>query len=158
MGLDPRQRFSKRAVYFAAFRPKYSEALLNYLHERFSFSRRSVIADVGSGTGILTELLLKNGNVVFGVEPKDDMRGIAEEGLSSYRYFRSINGSAESTTLASNSVDFITAAQSFHWFRPIETRKEFRRSGAIQGLADRSECSEPARIARRQPDLRRVPL
>ena len=85
------------------------------------------MADVGSGTGILCELLLKNGNRVFGVEPNGDMRRAAEANLAKYKNFRSISGSAESTTLEDGSVDFITAAQSFHWFDAEETRAEFRR-------------------------------
>jgi ubiquinone/menaquinone biosynthesis C-methylase UbiE len=97
------------------------------MRERFWFSERSVIADVGCGTGILAELFLRNGNSVFGVEPNEDMRTAAEARLVSYRSFRSINGSAESTTLPNASVDFITAAQSFHWFQPKETGREFRR-------------------------------
>ena len=127
MQLDPKRRFSNRAEYYDAYRPRYSEALLEYLKEQHALSQQSVIADVGSGTGILTELFLKNGNIVFAVEPNDDMRSAAEARLLHYRGFRSINGSAESTTLPSGSVDIVTAAQSFHWFRPAETRGEFRR-------------------------------
>jgi len=37
----------------------------------------SVIADIGSGTGILTKLLLEKKLTVFAIEPNDDMRGIA---------------------------------------------------------------------------------
>jgi ubiquinone/menaquinone biosynthesis C-methylase UbiE len=85
------------------------------------------VADLGSGTGIFAELLLQNGNTVFGIEPNDDMRTIAETNLHSYRKFKSIKGSAESTTLPSVSVDFITAAQSFHWFDQTSARTEFRR-------------------------------
>ena len=125
--MDPRTRFSKRAEYYDAYRPKYPVALLNYLESQLSFSRRAIVADVGSGTGILTELLLRNGNTVFGVEPNEDMRKIAEAKLSHYLGFRSINASAEATTLPSDSVDFITAAQSFHWFQSKEARTEFRR-------------------------------
>jgi ubiquinone/menaquinone biosynthesis C-methylase UbiE len=97
------------------------------LKQELCFSQASVVADVGSGTGILSELLLKNGNRVFGVEPNEDMRLIAEANLAEYRNFRSISGSAESTTLENGSVDFITAAQSFHWFNQEQTRGEFRR-------------------------------
>ena len=124
---DPKRRFSNRAEYYAAFRPKYPESLVDYMRERLALSPRSLVADVGSGTGILTELFLNNGNTVFSVEPNDDMRGAAEARLGSHPAFRSVNGSAESTTLANASVDFITAAQSFHWFRPKETKIEFRR-------------------------------
>jgi SAM-dependent methyltransferase len=125
--MDPRDRFSKRSKYYHAYRPKYPDALVNFLETQLPFSLGSIVADVGSGTGILTELLLKNGNVVFGIEPNEDMRKIAEANLSHYPRFRSIDGSAESTTLPNNSVDFITAAQSFHWFVLREARAEFRR-------------------------------
>jgi ubiquinone/menaquinone biosynthesis C-methylase UbiE len=76
---------------------------------------------------MLSGVLLKNGNRVFGVEPNEDMRRIAEANLAKYKNFRSISGSAESTTLENGSVDFIIAAQSFHWFNQELTRTEFRR-------------------------------
>ena len=131
--MDPKNRFSKRAEYYAAYRPKYPATLLSYMESQLSFSRSSVVADVGSGTGIFTEFLLANGNTVFGIEPNEDMRKIAEANLSRYPGFISIDGSAESTTLRSNSVDFITAAQSFHWFQSKEARAEFRRILRLKG-------------------------
>lgn len=127
MEVDSKRRFSSRAKYYDAYRPKYPQALLNYLREKLSFSQRSVVADIGSGTGILTELLLKNGNTVYAIEPNENMRKAAEGRLSEYPTFKSIDGSAESTTLRSNSVDFVTAAQSFHWFQQAEAKREFRR-------------------------------
>lgn len=127
MEADPKGRFSKRAEYYSHYRPSYPASLLRYMERELFFSRASVVADVGSGTGILSELLLCNGNGVFGVEPNEDMRRTAEANLAKYENFRSISGSAESTTLENRSVDFITAAQSFHWFNPEQTRAEFRR-------------------------------
>lgn len=127
MKADSKQRFSKRAGYYSRYRPSYPDSLLPYLERELLFSRASVVADVGSGTGILSELLLKNGYRVLGVEPNEDMRRTAEANLAKYKNFRSIRGSAESTTLEGGSVDFITAAQSFHWFNPEKTRAEFRR-------------------------------
>ena len=107
-------------------------SLLRYLEQELleqelCFSQTSVVADLGSGTGVLSEVLLKNGNRVFGVEPNEDMRRIAEANLAKYKNFRSISGSAESTTLENGSVDLITAAQSFHWFNQELTRAEFHR-------------------------------
>ena len=125
--MDPKDRFSNRAKYYDAYRPSYPDTLLTYLEHELSFSPRSVVADIGSGTGILSELLLRNGNTVFGIEPNEDMRRIAESNLSHYPCFRSIRGLAESTTLPNQSVNFITAGQSFHWFQPVEARTEFRR-------------------------------
>ena len=86
-----------------------------------------MIADIGSGTGILAKLFLDHGNPVFGVEPNPEMRAAGEEFLCHYRHFTSVAGSAEATTLESDSVDFVTAGQSFHWFDPAPTRDEFRR-------------------------------
>jgi len=125
--IDPKNRFSKRAGYYSRYRPSYPDSLLRYLEQGLRFSQASVVADVGSGTGLLSELLLKNGNRVFGVEPNEDMRRAAEASLVKYGAFRSISGSAESTTLKNGSVDFITAAQSFHWFNREQARVEFGR-------------------------------
>jgi SAM-dependent methyltransferase len=126
-GFDSKQRFSERAAYYARNRPAYPEKILRYLERELSFSRISTVADVGSGTGIFSEMLLRNGNTVFGIEPNKDMRMVAQARLSTYPKFRSINGTAESTTLPDESVDFITAAQSFHWFDRSRTKVEFRR-------------------------------
>nr|MDP9147274.1 class I SAM-dependent methyltransferase [Acidobacteriota bacterium] len=86
-----------------------------------------VVADVGSGAGFLSELFLKNGNAVFGIEPNNEMRSAGEEYLAGYPRSTSINGSAESTTLPDSSVDFVTAGQAFHWFNRPVARREFAR-------------------------------
>ena len=132
MDVDPRVRFSGRAAYYDTYRPQYPAALLNFLRG-LGFSRNSVVADIGSGTGILTKLLLKNGNTVFAVEPNEDMRRAAEAGLSHYPAFRSVDGSAESTGLRTRCVDFVTAAQSFHWFKQSAARREFQRILRVNG-------------------------
>jgi SAM-dependent methyltransferase len=87
--IDPKKRFSKRAQYYSRYRPSYPDSLLRYLERELSFSQASVVADVGSGTGILSELLLRNGNRVFGVEPNEDMRRTAEATVVKFRNFRS---------------------------------------------------------------------
>jgi len=92
-----------------------------------------VVADIGSGTGVLTEMLLKNGNTVFAVEPNEDMRKTAEAGLSRYPAFRSVEGSAELTGLRGRGVEFVTAAQSFHWFDQSAARREFQRILRVNG-------------------------
>jgi ubiquinone/menaquinone biosynthesis C-methylase UbiE len=86
-----------------------------------------VIADVGSGTGISAELFLRAGNVVYAVEPNREMREAAERLLAHFPNFHSVSASAQATTLADHSVDFIVAAQAFHWFNTPETRAEFSR-------------------------------
>ena len=124
---DPKKRFSNRAAYYAKYRPRYPPAILAFMKEELGLSQVSVIADIGSGTGILSELFLTHSNTVFAVEPNSEMRRTAEKRLSNYPGFRSLNGTAEETTLNSQSVDFVTAAQAFHWFDPVKTRAEFSR-------------------------------
>jgi SAM-dependent methyltransferase len=124
---DAKQRFSNRVADYLRYRPGYPSALLELLATECGLRSNHKIADVGSGTGLLSKLFLANGNHVFCVEPNAEMRGGGEEFLHSYPNFTSINGSAEATTLASSSVDFVTAAQAFHWFEPVAARREFRR-------------------------------
>ena len=108
-------------------RPGYPEGVLDILRRETALTSQSRIADVGSGTGLSAELFLKNGNIVIGVEPNAEMRRTAERLLERYRGFRSVNGTAEETTLPSRSVDHVIAGQSFHWFLPQPARKEFAR-------------------------------
>lgn len=124
---DPKERFSNRAAYYAKYRPRYPPAMLSFMEKELGLSQGSVIADIGSGTGILSELFLTHGNIVFAIESNKEMRRTAEEHLSSYSCFGSVNGTAEETTLNSASVDFVTAAQAFHWFDPVKARLEFSR-------------------------------
>ncbi len=90
--LEPTRRFSNRVADYIRYRPRYPEAILPYLAEVSGFSPDTVIADVGSGTGILAEMFLRNGNQVFGVEPNEAMRGAAERLLAKYPGFRSVPG------------------------------------------------------------------
>jgi SAM-dependent methyltransferase len=124
---DAKQRFSNRVADYVRYRPSYPPAVLDILRMECSLRPGHAVADIGSGTGFLSELFLRNGNRVYGVEPNQAMRQAGEEYLASYDNFSSIEGSAESTTLGDASVDFVTAGQSFHWFDPAAARREFAR-------------------------------
>ena len=125
--LDPTKRFTNRVQNYVKYRPSYPTAIIPLLESESGLTPASVIADIGSGTGFLSELFLKNGNVVFGVEPNDEMRSAGEQTMAIYPNFKSVSGTAEATGLADASVDFITAGQSFHWFDRQAARKEFER-------------------------------
>lgn len=134
---DPTKRFSNRVDLYVKYRPHYPQAVLTCLQEECGLTETAVIADIGSGTGILTKLFLDSGNMVYGVEPNDEMREAAETYLADYANFMSVNGRSEATTLPDNSVDFITAGQAFHWFQWQETKAEFKRilkSSGVIGL------------------------
>jgi SAM-dependent methyltransferase len=124
---DPRNRFSNRVDDYVRYRPGYPPELVSWLRESIGLSPAWVIADVGSGTGLLSLRFLENGNVVHGVEPNAPMRASAEREFAGNARFISVPGSAEVTTLADYSIDLVTTAQAFHWFEPSATRREWRR-------------------------------
>lgn len=125
--LDPTKRFSKRVDNYLKFRPRYPTEIVSLLEKECALTRDSVIADVGSGTGFLSELFLRNGNRVLGVEPNAEMRAAGERLLADYPNFVSLDATAEATTLPNSSVDFVTAGQAFHWFDREKTHREFQR-------------------------------
>ncbi len=125
--LDPKKRFSSRVENYIKYRPTYPSEIVKYLKEIDILKDDSVIADIGSGTGILSEVFLKNGNIVHGIEPNADMRNAAEKLLETYSNFISIDGSAETTNLKAKSINIITVGQAFHWFDIKQTQKEFKR-------------------------------
>lgn len=121
------ERFSDRVENYVKYRPGYPVEVLNRLRDAGVLKENSVIADIGSGTGISSWLFLENGFEVFGVEPNDEMRKAAEEYLSAYKRFHSVNGTAEATTLKDHSVNLILAGQAFHWFDAERSKQEFKR-------------------------------
>jgi len=125
--MDPIHRFSNRAEDYARYRPGYPRAIVDVLRAECGLAPESVVADVGSGTGLLAQVFLENGDMVYGVEPNAAMRQAGEQMLKDYPRFRSVAGSAEATTLADASVDFVVAGQAFHWFEPKAARTEFAR-------------------------------
>lgn len=123
----PTQRFSDRVTHYARYRPSYPTAVLACLRDEWGLAETAVVADIGSGTGLLTRLFLDNGNPVYGVEPNAEMRTAGEGFLADYPHFTSVNGTAEATTLPDHSVDFVVAGQAAHWFAPEPTRAEWQR-------------------------------
>lgn len=124
---DPLKRFSNRVENYVKYRPGYPAGVIDLLEAECGLTAASAIADVGSGTGILSELFLKNGNPVFAIEPNAEMRLAAERLLGDYSKLESVDATAEATTLGSETVDFVTAAQAFHWFDQHKARREFAR-------------------------------
>lgn len=125
--MDSKERFSSRVDAYVKYRPTYPRAAIDYLYETVGFTSQSVIADAGAGTGIFSELLLNRGSKVVALEPNAAMRNAAVARLGGDGRFQAVNGSAEVTGLADQSVDYIVCAQSFHWFDRIRTAAEFKR-------------------------------
>lgn len=124
------EKFTGKAEIYKKFRPSYPKELIDYLYSKIGFCEDSVIADIGSGTGIFSRLLLERGSHVYCVEPNDDMRKVAENdlgGTDGFTNFISIKASAENIGLPEESIDFVTSAQAFHWFDMGAFKSECRR-------------------------------
>lgn len=125
--MDNTNKFAGKSSSYAFSRPKYAEQFIQYLKNSIGFGIDSIVADIGSGTGILSSQLLDIGCTVIAVEPNEDMRNTAEKLLGGNEKFISVKGSAENTALEDDSVDFITAAQAFHWFDHKKFKDECKR-------------------------------
>jgi SAM-dependent methyltransferase len=124
---DPLNRFSNRVDDYIRYRPGYPPELMTWLRGTIGVSPAWRVADIGSGTGFLSQHFLGAGCTVFGVEPNAAMRAAAERAFADNPCFVSVAGSAEATTLPDASIDLVSAGQAFHWFEPVATRGEWRR-------------------------------
>ena len=122
---DPKGRFSDRVDDYAKYRPSYPSALIEAIIE--PLEEHAVVADIGSGTGILTGLLLDRNVAVCAVEPNEPMRNRAELIYGDDRDFQSVDGSAEETTLPTSMSGATCCAQSFHWFATRKAAHELQR-------------------------------
>ncbi len=120
-------RFSDRVENYVKYRPHYPKEIITYLKKNIGFNEHKIVADIGSGTGISTELFLENGNRVYGIEPNKEMREAGEKYLEKFQYFISVAGTAEDTLLEGDSIDLIVCGQAFHWFNVEKTKNEFKR-------------------------------
>ncbi len=131
------ERFSDRVENYILYRPGYSQEVVELLAREASLHAGSVVVDLGSGTGIFSQLLLPLQVTVHAVEPNKEMREAAERLLGGNGRFQSHGGKAEHTGLPDHCADLITAAQAFHWFDRAAARQEFDRllkPGAVAAL------------------------
>ena len=124
---DNTKRFSDRVKDYIKYRPTYPAEIAFILERETKLNITKKIADIGSGTGISSLLFLKRNYAVFGVEPNKEMRNAAEQMLSEFKKFESVEGTAENTNLPDKSVDLIFSGQAFHWFDKEKSKIEFNR-------------------------------
>lgn len=125
--INPTGRFTNRVENYARYRPSYPHEITELMRDEMNLNENSVVADVGSGTGIFTRLLLEANCSVYGIEPNQAMRQAGDAFLEDFPKFKSIEGTAEKTGLPGQSVTHITSAQAFHWFDVSSTKQEFSR-------------------------------
>src|ERR1017187_1373940 len=87
MSSDPTQRFSSRVEDYIRYRPSYPAEVIAFLERECGLTSQSRVADIGSGTGLLSELFLRFGGEVDGVEPNAEMRAAGERLLAGWPRF-----------------------------------------------------------------------
>lgn len=107
----------------------YSETALLVLKNHIEMQSGPVqaVADVGAGTGKLTEDLANLDLRGFAVEPNDAMRAEGVKLFAQRDSFIWSKGTAETTGLADNSVDWVLMGSSFHWADAPVALREFHR-------------------------------
>jgi ubiquinone/menaquinone biosynthesis C-methylase UbiE len=126
--IDPRQRFTGRVDDYEKYRQRYpAEEVIAQLREWCGLDGSWFVADIGAGTGMLTEVFLGNGNRVIAIEPNAEMRSVCEGLREEWPELEVVDATAEHTTLADGSVDMVAAGRAFHWFDRERALSEFRR-------------------------------
>jgi SAM-dependent methyltransferase len=143
--------FTSKVADYVASRPGYPEGLYDGLATQAGLRAGITVADVGSGTGLLSEGLLERGAKVVAVEPNAAMRSASERILGQTEGFRAVEGAAEATSLHAHSIDLVTAAQAFHWFEVDAARHEFLRiltaEGQVALIWNDRVSTEPLQVA-----------
>jgi len=125
--LDTKNRFSEKVDNYIKFRPHYPKSLIGFMEQNIILKKDYYIADIGAGTGKFTELLLEAEYKVIAVEPNKPMLNACKQIYSQYSNLKCLDGSSEDTKLPDKSLDLITTAQAFHWFKIEETKREWER-------------------------------
>ncbi len=124
--MDNTDKFTLKAENYAKYRPSYPSEFIHYLIDQIGI-HNSIVADIGAGTGILTKLLAPYVQTIIAIDPNQAMREICVSYCKELKNTVVMEGCAEETGLPDNSVDFITAAQAFHWFDKEKCKVEFKR-------------------------------
>ena len=123
--IDPAaQAFGSVAGEYERARPSYPPEAIALLRRELGIGPGARVCDLAAGTGKLTRLLVSTGADVVAVEPVAGMREQLAEVLPDVE---ALDGTAEAMPLPDESVDAVTVAQAFHWFRFDEALAEIRR-------------------------------
>ena len=110
--------YSTKAEKYAKYRWNYASHAIETITEVTKLSQKSIVADIGAGTGILTKHFLNQVQRIYAIEPNLELRHFLKDALGCFPSVSIMGSSAENTGLRNNSVDLITVAQAIHWFEP----------------------------------------
>ncbi len=105
-------------------RPDYPATAVAHVVRVLGIASASIVLDVGAGTGKFTRQLAPSGARLLAVEP---VAGMREKLASALPGVEALEGTAEAIPLPAASVDAVTVAQAFHWFRGRKALAELRR-------------------------------
>lgn len=134
ISMDNTGKFTDKVGFYVKYRPTYPDSFIKYLFGEVGLSQDACVADVGAGTGILTEPLAQRVKTIYAIEPNRNMRIACMEACGRNCSFIALDGTAEDTGIPDHAVDFITVAQAFHWFDRNRTHQEFTRIIKPEGL------------------------
>jgi SAM-dependent methyltransferase len=118
------QGFARASEAYEQGRPGYPPEAVARLARELELRPGRVVLDLAAGTGKLTAHLVGTGAEVVAVEPVAEMRAVIERALPDVVAYP---GTAEEIPLETSSVDAVTVAQAFHWFRGDEALAEIHR-------------------------------
>ena len=118
--------FASKAVNYAKGRKSYAPEAVTYMQEHL-LRDKGAVADIGSGTGILSREFIERGIETYCVEPNQAMAAEAEMLLGEYPNYHPVSASAEATQLENGSVSLVVAASAFHWFDAEPFKEECKR-------------------------------
>ena len=122
------QRFDGRAADYDLYRERYDASeILAPLRNWCGLTPQWLVADVGAGTGMLSDVFLANGNHVIAIEPNAEMRAACAQLHPGEPRLEIREGTAEATGLAGASADMVCCGRALHWFNLDEAMHEFRR-------------------------------
>jgi ubiquinone/menaquinone biosynthesis C-methylase UbiE len=112
------QVFDQAAEAYDSVRPGYPDSLVDLAIRRGGLDPGSRVLEVGSGTGKLTELLVRRQLNVDAVEPGSNMIAAARKRLGGTDAVTFHVGRFEDVDLPESTFDAVFSATAFHWVDP----------------------------------------
>lgn len=123
-----KDHFSTQAEVYATFRPRYPDALFEFL---FSVTTQKETSwDCGTGNGQVAVKLAERFHLVYATD-------ISERQLSNALERENVTylvGRAEETTISDGSINLTTVAQALHWFDTEAFYREVHRVATPQAV------------------------
>jgi ubiquinone/menaquinone biosynthesis C-methylase UbiE len=139
-------RFSGFADRYDTYRPRPPAVIAGILMQLAAVDRPRLVVDLGSGTGLSTEMWIGRAAEVIGIEPNADMRLQAIQRLEGTPDIRFQDGISSATGLPDGVVDIVTCSQSLHWMEPDGTFREAARILRPGGVFAAYDCDWPPTV------------